>query len=235
MVKAAFQNYIEANLPDRFKQMKVFRIPVSYNDELYWAAYKAGEWDFQPATGNLTPLISYTCVEDVGMEEEETPIKERPVKPEKKVKERPVKEKPVKEKPVKEKKVKERPAKEKKVVQRPQPDENDFSMADFDGPMPSFVKDKPIKKLTGRIVFNVIFLICSLGTMVFISLPVIINASKANKNLNNPIEYWHYRSKTTYLHVIAVLTLIEIILIAIAIASSYAMIMGIIAAIAGGM
>ena len=215
MDKVAFQKHIEANLPERFKSMKIFRIPVSYNGRLYWASYKNGEWDFQQASGNLTPVVSYTSVGDYEYESEAPakPVDKKPIKTveKKPVKEKQVKEKPakpVKEKPVKQ--VKEKPVKEKKVVQR-EPRDMVSESLDYDGPMPSFVKDKPIKKLTGRFVFHIVILILSLGSSIFVSVPVIYNASKANKNINNPIEYWHYRSKSAYLHWLFVISLILVI------------------------
>lgn len=215
MDKVAFQKHIEANLPERFKSMKIFRIPVSYNGRLYWASYKNGEWDFQQASGNLTPVVSYTSVGDYEYESEapSKPVDKKPIKTveKKPVKEKQVKEKPakpVKEKPVKQ--VKEKPVKEKKVVQR-EPRDMVSESLDYDGPIPSFVKDKPIKKLTGRFVFHIVILILSLGSSIFVSVPVIYNASKANKNINNPIEYWHYRSKSAYLHWLFVISLILMI------------------------
>ena len=215
MDKVAFQKHIEANLPERFKSMKIFRIPVSYNGRLYWASYKNGEWDFQQASGNLTPVVSYTSVGDYEYESEAPakPVDKKPIKTveKKPVKEKQVKEKPakpVKEKPVKQ--VKEKPVKEKKVVQR-EPRDMVSESLDYDGPMPSFVKNKPIKKLTGRFVFHIVILILSLGSSIFVSVPVIYNASKANKNINNPIEYWHYRSKSAYLHWLFVISLILVI------------------------
>lgn len=223
MDKVAFQKHIEANLPERFKSMKVFRIPVSYNGRLYWASYKNGEWDFQQASGDLTPVVSYTSVGDYEYESEgpmkptdKKPVKTVDKKPVKTVEKKPVKEKPVKEKPAKSvkekpvKQVKEEPVKEKKVVQR-EPKDVVSEPLDYDGPMPSFVKDKPIKKLTGRFVFHIVILILSLGSSIFVSVPVIYNASQANKHINNPIEYWHYRSKSAYLHWLFVISLILVI------------------------
>ena len=210
MDKVAFQNHIEANLPERFKSMKVFRIPVSYDGRLYWASYKNGEWDFQQAGGGLTPVVSYTSIGDYEYESEE-PKKPADKKPVKTVEKKPVKEKPakpVKEKPVKQ--IKEKPVKEKKVVQR-EPKDVVSTSFDYDGPMPSFVKNKPIKKLTGRFVFHIVILILSLGSSAFVSIPVIYNASRANKYINNPIEYWHYRSKSAYLHWLYVISLILVI------------------------
>jgi hypothetical protein len=232
MDKVAFQNHIEANLPERFKSMKVFRIPVSYNGRLYWASYKNGEWDFQQAGGGLTPVVSYTSIGDYEYESEE-PTKSVDKKTVKTAEKKPVKEKPTKpakEKPAKQ--VKEKPVKEKKVVQR-EPKEVTDAPIEYDGPMPSFVKNKPIKKLTGRFVFHIVILILSLGSSAFVSIPVIYNASQANKHINNPIEYWHYRSKSAYLHWLYVISLILVIVafvvmlvMGVAFASLFAQILG---------
>ena len=200
MDKVGLQNHIEANLPDRFKIMKQFRIPVEYNGLLYWANNKNGEWNFEQAAGDVQPIISYndgsdTVEEKASASKPQRPIKERPQKP---VKERPPK--PVKERPVKEKKVKE----------RPQPVSVDF---DYSDGVPSFVNTKaPIKKLTGRKVFHIILLILSLGTALFVSVPVIYNTSKANANLDNPVEYWHYRKMSNYLHWMTIISLIFVVI-----------------------
>lgn len=198
MDKVGLQNHIEANLPDRFKIMKQFRIPVEYNGLLYWANNKNGEWTFEQATGDVQPIITY---DDGGDSiEGKTPAG----KPQRPVKERPPK--PVKEKQVKERPVKERPVKEKKIKERPQPVSVDF---DYSDGVPSFVNTKaPIKKLTGRKVFHIVLLFLTLGTSVFASAPVIYNASKANANLDNPVEYWHYRKMSNYLHWMTVITVI---------------------------
>lgn len=237
MDKVAFQKHIEANLPERFKSMKVFRIPVSYNGRLYWASYKNGEWDFQQTSGDLTPVVSYTSIGDYEYESE-GPAKPADKKLVKTVEKKPVEKKPVKEKPVKPvkerpvKQVKEKPVKEKKVVQRESKEPMSTSF-DYDGPMPSFVKDKPIKKLTGRFVFHIVILILSLGSSIFVSVPVIYNSSKANKHIDNPIEYWHYRSKSAYLHWLFVISLILVIVsvismlaMGVAFASLFAQLLG---------
>ncbi len=241
MDKVGLQNHIEANLPDRFKIMKQFRIPVEYNGLLYWANNKNGEWNFEQAAGDVQPIISYndgsdTVEEKASASKSQRPIKERPQKPVKErpskpVKEKPVREKPVREKPVKEKPVKERPVKEKKVKERPQSVSVDF---DYSDGVPSFVNTKaPIKKLTGRKVFHIILLILSLGTALFVSVPVIYNTSKANANLDNPVEYWHYRKMSNYLHwmtvislIFAIISVISAILMAGSIAAIISMLLG---------
>ena len=275
------QTYIEENLPDRFKGMKVFRIPVLSDSVLYWASYNNGNWDFIKATSDIKPLLIHNSMSKYGVlyqkdnkEEEpevdetdeledlieqpkagngrrEKPVKERPSRPvkekppkkEKPVKERPVREKPIKEKPIKEKPVRERPVREKPpkkekpvkekpvrerpAKRRPNPveaeDELDALNADMlneedfesgmDMPMPrqmggsySFTKDKVRKKLTGRIIFSVLFLILTGGSSLLFTIPVIVNSAKANGNINNPVEYWHYRSKSGYLHALNVLS-----------------------------
>lgn len=134
-----FQEYIEQNLPDRFRRLKVFRIPVNCDGINYWASYNNGVWKFDPGSNTSTPIITYTSaftesdIEDKvavdNIESDNTfsipgssdiidnpaipaePIKRgRKEKPVREKKERPVKEK--KERPVREKK--EKPVKEKK-------------------------------------------------------------------------------------------------------------------------
>ena len=249
------QKYIEENLPDRFKGMKVFRIPVLSDSVLYWASYNNGNWDFVKATSDIKPLLIHNSMSKYGVlyqkdsrEDEpelddtdeledlieqpkavsgrrERPVKERPVRPvkerpvkEKPVKERPVKEKPVKEKPVrekppkKEKPVKERPVRERPSKRRPMevedelaalnPDilEEDNFENDMDMPMQrqmgnsySFTKDKVRKKLTGRILFSVLFLILTGGSSLLFTIPVIVNSAKANGNITEV-------SQLTYMH-----------------------------------
>ena len=270
------QIYIEENLPDRFKGMKVFRIPVLSDSVLYWASYNNGTWDFVKATSDIKPLLIHNSMSKYGVlyqkdnkeddsevdntdeleylvEQPESghglrdkPAKEKPQKKEKPVRERPVKEKPVKEKPpkkekpVKERPARERPIKEKPVRERPNkrrtssieaedelavvnPDmlnEDNYDCS-MDMPMPgqignsySFTKDKVRKKLTGRILFSVLLLILSAGSNLLYTIPVIVNSAKANSNINNPVEYWHYRSKSAYLHALNVLLFLLIITVA---------------------
>lgn len=128
-----FQEYIEQNLPDRFRKLKVFRIPVNCDGVNYWASYNNGVWKFDPGSNTSTPIITYTStftesdIEDnvtvnninsdntfsiPGSSEviDNPTIPSEPVNMERGRKEKPVREK--KERPVKEKK--ERPVKEKK-------------------------------------------------------------------------------------------------------------------------
>ena len=94
-----FQDYIQANLPERFKAMRMFRIPVSWNGINYWAACNNGTWDFKPASPEISPIISYEnadVIEDVevdtfsteGYEDDvkrpKAKVKEKPARPEKK-------------------------------------------------------------------------------------------------------------------------------------------------------
>ena len=270
------QIYIEDNLPDRFKGMKVFRIPVLSDSVLYWASYNNGTWDFVKATSDIKPLLIHNSMSKYGVlyqkdnkeddsevddtdeleylvEQPESgyglrdkPAKEKPQKKEKPVRERPVKEKPVKEKPpkkekpVKERPVRERPIKEKPVRERPNKRrtspieaEDELAVANpdmlnednyesgIDMTMPgqignsySFTKDRVRKKLTGRILFSILLLILSAGSSLLYTIPVIVNSAKANSNINNPVEYWHYRSKSAYLHALNVLSFLLIITVA---------------------
>lgn len=270
------QIYIEDNLPDRFKGMKVFRIPVLSDSVLYWASYNNGTWDFVKAASDIKPLLIHNSMSKYGVlyqkdnkeddsevddtdeleylvEQPESgyglrdkPAKEKPQKKEKPVRERPVKEKPVKEKPpkkekpVKERTVREKPVREKPIRERPNkrrtsPIEDEDKLAtanpdmlnedDYDSsmdmPMPgqisnsySFTKDRVRKKLTGRILFSILLLILSAGSNLLYTIPVIVNSAKANSNINNPVEYWHYRSKSAYLHALNVLSFLLIITVA---------------------
>ena len=128
-----FQEYIEQNLPDRFRKLKVFRIPVNCDGVNYWASYNNGVWKFDPGSNTSTPIITYTStftesnVEDTvtvdNIDSDNTfsisgsgEVIDNPVIPPEPVnmgrgrKEKPVREK--KERQVKEKK--DRPVKEKK-------------------------------------------------------------------------------------------------------------------------
>lgn len=204
-----FQDYIQANLPERFKAMRMFRIPVSCNGVNYWAAFNNGTWDFKPASPEVSPIISYENTEMVentevdelsteGYEEAEVKrpkakVKEKPARPEKKS----VREQ--KQRSVREQK----PVREQKNVM-----ESNFDMGDK--PL-SFVLNRPTYKLTGRFAIALITLILTLGANLIPSIYVMVQCSKANKNLDNPVEYWHYRGTTTYCHIMNILVLIFMI------------------------
>ena len=259
------QKYIEDNLPDRFRNMKVFRIPVMSDSVLYWASYSNGKWEFTKSNSNINPVLVHNSQSKYGLlygedsqsevnesediyefteDEDDVPkrgkkVKEKPVK-EKPSKERPVKEKPVREKPVREKpNKKEKPVRERPVRNKPEMSiEEDSNLIDINDEFDtdvnmrgsyssnsnySFVKDKVRKKLTGRIIFSVLFLILSGFSTILTALPVITNSSKANKNINNPVEYWHYRSKSGYLHalnVLSVLTILSLLAVIIVVIST---------------
>lgn len=211
-----FQEYIVQNLPDRFKSMKVFRIPVRCDGVCYWAIYNNGTWKFEPGSTSATPVVDYMSEmsSTPSIQEEEidldipaaynTPAKGKKEKPVKEKKERPVREK--KEKPVKEKK--ERPIKQEKVIE----DGVEDMDAEFISSQCTFNKDclnKKMCKLTGRIAMAILTIF--VGNIVC-GIADIITASKANKCIGNPIDYWHYRKVNSIWHFATVCYFIMIVL-----------------------
>lgn len=213
-----FKEYIIQNLPDRFKGLKVFRIPVRCDGVSYWAIYNNGEWKFEPSSAGVEPVISYVSEmkEDIPMAQDEVPIeqpRQEKGKKEKPVKDRPVREK--KEKPVKEKK--ERPVREKKEAPTPIVNDGFEDMdAEFMAGQCTFNQsclNKKMKSLTGRIILAVLTiltgnLICGIGS--------IVTASKANKSIGNPIDYWHYRKVNAIWHFSNVCYFLVIVIMIIA-------------------
>lgn len=217
-----FKEYIIQNLPDRFKGLRVFRIPVRCDGVSYWAIYNNGEWKFEPGSAGVEPIINYVSemkADTLTIQEEEIPL-DVPTMQSKQVKgkkEKPVKEKPVrekKEKPVKEKK--ERPAREKKEAPTPViNDEFEDMDAEFIAGQCTFNKsclNKKMSSLTGRIVLAILTiltgnLICGIGS--------IITASKANKSIGNPIDYWHYRKVNAIWHFYNVCYFLAIVILII--------------------
>lgn len=226
-----FKEYIIQNLPDRFKGLRVFRIPVRCDGVSYWAIYNNGEWKFEPGSAGVEPIINYVSElkeDTLTIQEEEFPlnvptmqpeqVKGKKEKPVREKKEKPVKEKPVrekKEKPVKEKK--ERPAREKKETPAPVVNDGFEDMdAEFISGQCTFNQsclNKKMSSLTGRIILAVITilmgnLICGIGS--------IITASKANKSIGNPIDYWHYRKVNAIWHFSNVCYFLVIVIMIIA-------------------
>lgn len=245
-----FQEYIEQNLPDRFRRLKVFRIPVNCDGINYWASYNNGVWKFDPGSNTSTPIITYTstftesakedgvAISDVendnvlSIPESNPAIPAEPIKkgkkdkPVKEKKERPVKEK--KERPVKEKK--ERPVKEnRKDVQNSDVIDTGFGYDEFEQSMiPTYCKFtekcimKKRKKLTGRIILAVLNLITGGLITGFGS---VSTACSANSNIDNPIDYWHYRKVNSVWHTFVLLRLLTIITVVVAFVVA-AMVMG---------
>lgn len=164
--------FLDNNKPERFKQLRVFKIPVLYNGTRYWAHYNNGQWSTVPCTSDVAPMLTFRKmpeIPDTGFQDEynesvdftqdtddiSDDFEELDEKPRRGKKEKPAKkERPAKkEKPVKERPVKERPVKEqrgKRPVPVPVPVEeyiNDNNEDDYEDDIYGAFEDEKEKRV----------------------------------------------------------------------------------------
>lgn len=103
-IKALFFEKIQTDAPDRFKTMKVYRIPVMIAGVSQWATVKNGDVTFTDVHDNVTPILTINkgeieerikaSVADAKKKPKQKPAKEPKQKQVKDTKKKPTKEKP---------------------------------------------------------------------------------------------------------------------------------------------